>query len=29
MMVKNEAYKEHPIFSELDAYVDFYSSLAL
>lgn len=28
MMVENEAYKEHPIFSELDAYIDFYSNLA-
>ncbi|EHJ91474.1 hypothetical protein [Vreelandella boliviensis] len=28
MMVKDKAYKEHFIFSDLDSYIDFYSSLA-
>lgn len=27
-MVEDEAYKGHPIFSELDSYIDFYSSFA-
>lgn len=29
MMVKDKAYKEHVIFSDLDSYIGFYSSFAL
>jgi len=29
MMVKDKAYREHAVFSELDLYIDFYDSFAM